>query len=564
MRYLYTLLLMLATSVAYAQDRTTTEIPPNPVLGDTSAAPKTTLYTELNQVVLDIRANEGNARYYRYFTSYAMPKSLQEKAGALLTFTVHSLSSGYVVKQPKKLSDTLFRVDIRDYNWNEQAIENVAQIHPYLAIDFMTKEYQERYQYMLQKSGNALFRLDWFIVHTLDPTRQLDYDIKTLAYYELLYANSKVPANIQEFYDIWGIDLKRNRFLLKGTVVDGGDSIVSNHTRQLIRKNTELGPYWETFDHPDFDYVEKLDMENAKRKAGEGIGLNYLGLQTYYLFNGETGDRVNFADNTFVRDGVNATNRGNRVITPISCIFCHTNGINPAANKVRDILKGKVQLLAEKEYETSLQLESFYLDDLDSKIATDAANYKAVIKKITGMDTKEFEDALRALHVFYDAKVDLVQAAIECGVSIDTLREKADRTVSGRLGGLLDNRNMPRDRWDRVGPDGKYGLAMIFVHSLDQKREFIDANAAAATAVQLKPAPKTEVKKQETKPVKVGSNYYKVKADVAEILDKDSKVIGKVLKGDELEPNSASSSNAQTVGVLYNGVSAWVRRNQIE
>lgn len=553
---------MLLGTTAYAD----AVITPPAAETDINAEPKVTLYTELNNVVLDIKKDEYNARYYRYFTSYDMPQDLQDKAGALLSFCVHSVSSGYIIKKPKQLSPTLWRVDIRDYNWDEQAIENVAQIHPYLAIDFMTPEYQERYNYMKEKSGNSLFRLDWFVIHVLDPTRQKDYDIKTLAYYELLYAKSEIPKNIEEFYKIWSIDLKKNDFLLKGTVVDGGDSIVSNHTRQLMRKNTEIGPYWETFDHPDFDYVEKLEREKAKRKAGEGIGVNYVGMQVYYLFNGETGNRVEFADNTLVRDGTHPTGRGNRVITPISCIFCHSEGINPATNKIREIIAGKVNLLAEKDYQTAQRLEAFYLDDLNAKIKADSAAYKENLKKVTGMETKDFDEALRNLHIFYDNRITLEQAAVECGVSIKTLREKANKTVSGRLGALLDGVTMPRDRWDRLGPDGKYGLAMIFVHSLDQKREFIDANAVTAVSVPV-PA-KSDLPKQETKPVESGIDkkpgWFKVKTDVAEILDKNSKVIGKVLQGEQLEPNKELPSNNQTIGVYYDGNPAWIRKTDIE
>jgi hypothetical protein len=584
MKYLWTVVLCLFVTTGYAQEPAVALPPP------AQETNYSTLYADFDAAIADIRKNEPHSLHYRYFTAYNLPKNLQDDAGKALSFVVHTLSSQVAVKQPAKITDTLWRVDIRDYGWTTQAIENVSKVHPYFASDFLpTKEYQDKYGYMLQASGNSLFRLDWFVVVTTDTTRQLDIGQKILPYYELLYGKDKIPETIDDFRKFWdvSIDFTKPDPLLKASVINEGDSRVSNHTRMAARKRTPTGYLWETWDHPDNDYVERLEMQSSARKAGEAIVSNFVGMQAYFLFNGENGKRVDFADNTFVRDREHPTGRGNRVITPVSCMICHDTGINAVTNEVREILKKNVGLYAAKDYDYSLYLENFYLNNLDKLIKDDQRDFTDALLLVNGLTPEENLTLYKKFIVFYDNAITLEQAAIETGVAVEVFKEKLEKSTSGRLAGLTEGRKIPRSIWDRIGPQGKFGQAMILIHNI-RKDEYIAANAPIiayqiekqptspvekpAELPKVEPA-KTELPKAPEQPDTKWLSYepldgwITLNKDLKKVLviDEKKKEIGNIQEGEWLKP-APERNNDYYYGVYYgsNSKVGWVKRTEVE
>ena len=469
--------------------------------------------------------------FIKFLTTYAYPPLYRDEAAMSVSFILHSLTgvpnevtggnSGYfapiairaklektfvmVYKQKVEGSDTLFWIDIRDYNWTEQAFETVSVAEPYVRKPWINSDVYDAIRIM---SGNALIRADWFLSYTTDVTKQADFEagnnLNTTAcepfYYVLLYANAKIPRNADDYRAIWGINVDRiNKLqLARGTIVDRGHSgqisgkPVSRNSRELAKGPFDLGYHWES---SDFKHnrgkrnpIENLSIErnnkgravhvNIGRQADahELITSNLLGLQVYYLTDG-VGKRVEFADPTIVRDTSDRLDDV-RVRTARSCIVCHPFGINVPLDALRLYLDDGVDLIVgSKEYKQALK--QFYLTDLGAMIQDDQVRYARSVVQTNGLLPEENARIYQKMMDWYDKDVTLVQAARECGVTIDEFVAKVGRAAKGKLARLTNSEDkgygIPRAEWDDP-EDGDFKLAMLLIHdevSLKVQKEIL-------------------------------------------------------------------------------------------
>ena len=373
-----------------------------------------------------------DAKYSRYLTLYATERSDTDKT---LNFWVNSLSSKSVLKNPLKISDTLYRVDLRDYGWSLEAWGNLVKEDPY---------YNGAY-------GGLIVRGDWFIVQTSDGTR-------SNSYYQLLYGVGKEPKNAQEYRDRWFIDLGKARAAgaETGTIVDTDDSIVALHNRLIAKVKTVTGWYWQSFDTLKDDGARNA-LENAnstfKFDAQEHITTLPNGLHTY-LLSGAKGERLEFADPGIAKDRTG--HKRNTVDNPISCVRCHgrSDGVIPPGNKLLDLLNNG-GLATSNDKTLQQKLEAFYLTDNGQDMRDAQRNYAAQIMYLTGwtgrVNTEKFERVVR----WYDQKVTLDQAAIELGVSKERLVKAAETLVlvakddrNGQLSSLVKLGSCSRSIWE--------------------------------------------------------------------------------------------------------------------
>jgi hypothetical protein len=455
-----------------------------------------TLDAELEAVLTDLqRFPPGQRPFLKYFTSYTLPPDLNKNIGKDLSFVVNSLSSGLIIKQPDKVTDTLYRVDIRNYNWTQDAWErSTNDAEPYIRLPFIPEEVYEKIRY---QSGNSLVRADWFIKYGLDAQSQLDLGVKELMYYNLLYG--KKLKNLDEFRNFWGVDIaKIRKFQLeRGGVVDTNDSEVSRHHRLLSRARTEIGYYWETFDDPNFDYVEDLKATESKRSAGEIICTNFAGLQVYLLVNGNN-EVVEFGDPGLVRDVQDPNDF--RVRTAWSCVRCHENGINKINDQIKQVLATNVELNLSGLDKDSLYRQRFYLSEINSYVEEDELAYKRVMKEVNGRTPKENLESLQKIISFYNRNITPDQASIECGVPVDILKEKLKRAPSARLAKMANGGTIPREVWEQV-KNGEYQQAQLYIHNLPSPEVGVD------TAPKPEPDPELAANKPITELVeKVTTN----------------------------------------------------------
>lgn len=403
--------------------------------------------------------------------------TLRDAMKPLIDFTIHSLSGGTIYRRCVQLTDTLFYVDIRDYEWTQEAIEKVSFEDPYFKEPWVDRD---SYTAMRVEAGNNILRADWFIANTMDVIKQVDTDRKVLLYYELLYAKAGVPKNVKEFQDKWLVDVQKSikNKTAKGTIVDYGESIVARHNRQLFRIRTDTGYYWETQDvknqEGNRDFIENIvTFLHGKDDfdAGEFITTNFIGMQVYLLANNK-GDRIEFADNVVATDHTQQMDK--RVATPRSCIACHAVGINPAANALKALLNTGVELnYATKQ--DAIDSTAFFLDDLDSLILDDQNIYKKATLKACGLDVGDITGLFVRFMEWYEQPLDLAQVSLETGKMVDECRQKISITARGRLGGLVQGRKIPRESWAEPNR-GAFSEAMLLLYGLGEQNKLLQDN----------------------------------------------------------------------------------------
>jgi hypothetical protein len=422
--------------------------------------------------------------YIKFFTSYNLPRNILEDSNIALSLILNhtaSINSDAYIEKPKKLTDTIQYIDIRDFGWTLEQFEAVMSIDPYVVDPLVD---HRLYNYVRLRYGNNLLRTDWFVVNASDITKQVDRgEDKILIYNILLYGLGNEPKTADEFRNFWHVDIKtiRAQKVEQGTIVDEGDSGVSRHTRQLRRGNSLFGYYWETRDVKDYEqkkaarsaklrdkFVEKDFIEDIFANnfdAQEYIASHKNGTQVYLLSNGE-GKVVNFADNTIVVDRSDTNDV--RVRTAKSCITCHAVGINPATNALTSLLKRGGKIYFQND-ELRRAIKSFYERNLNTLIEDDNRVFQRHIKECyhTEPDSIEAARAFTNVYDWYVNKLSPEQAAIECGVSLPEYKEYIRPLTTGRLAQLYKNTNIPRKVWDSVGPGGGYTQSMLLIKKVD-------------------------------------------------------------------------------------------------
>lgn len=482
------------------------------------------------------KVSAQDQEYIKYFTAYDIPKELQQKAVLNLSFWVHSLTgptldgsgnTGYFepivqivpsaeipvkkdVNDTAKVavpiqrkfvnfkqvagSETLYWVDIRDYNWTLAAFEKVAAKEPFVKKPWVSEDYDN----IRHLSGNAVVRMSWFLAYTMDTTRQFDRGQEPL-YYTLLYAYTGVPNTADQYRKIWGLDIPKieKDGRIKLAVVDQGDSIVSRHPRELAGVRTDIGYHWESSDYKvaddKNDVIENLSIERDKDNVPKHLGIsrkadaheyittNQLGLQVYFLTDG-AGKRVEFADPTIV---VNTKDRKGdvRVRVGDTCIVCHGVGINPTKNALRKILGNKeVDLISTfKDYQQAIQ--KYYLSDISEKEIDDQLIFSRAMLKANGLQPIENAENVHDFLDWYDKPVTLEQASADCGLTVEEFKKQTDGSVSIRMQRLHNKVPYPRALWDNPN-NGGFVQAMLLIN-----RDRIKAEP--------KPEPKAQAKVEE-------------------------------------------------------------------
>lgn len=390
------------------------------------------------------------------------PMTYREACVLVFQFFIHSISAGEVFAQPIQISPTLWTIDIRDYRWTPESFEKVSQLDPYFREPWVDGQV---YRALQLESGNAVLRMDWFIVHVSDVTKQVDLGREPL-YYVLTYSGSKIPETIDDFRKFWGADIpaaQANK-TPTGTIVDHGQSGVSSHLRQIFRIRTILGYYYETEDVNSLrdgdDYLDNLvpDVREKNVITREAITSNRLRLQTYFLAN-KDGKRIEFGDNQVVTDYTDPLDK--RVKTAKSCIACHNIGLNIPPNAVRELLDLGVSI---KTYPKEFQndLKRFYLGEFGTTILDDNILYERAVFAANGLTPAENSRLFREIIKWYESPLNIVQAALETGYTEEELSVKCATSIRGRILALTKGKNIPREAWEEI-EGGIFGEIMLLM-----------------------------------------------------------------------------------------------------
>jgi hypothetical protein len=460
----------------------------NPISADSELADATGFLDGQNKLYQDTDGKAGisvkESGYYRFFTTFAVPVKytlrgeevpLRKQCEQALPYVLNScmrFDSVSDITKPKRVpgSDTLWFIDVRDFGWPTDDIDDVFKLQSYFLVPLVDSQ-----------NNVIIFRADWFVVYASDNSKTDDRGIKDIPYYTLLYGKGREPKNADEFRKFWQVDEKTIRATQSetGTVIDAGDSGVSQHTRQLRTANTVFGRYWETRDVKTHDidlerilsrdYIEDVFAKQAD--AGEYIATTRNKLKAYLLSagNNDKFKRVENGDVGIVVDRQDPHDP--RVRTWASCARCHGSGIIPYTNAIADLYRLGGDLRA-KDKELAQLLKYFYLSEDGSEVEDDNRVYERAVKKCNGLSPAENMKAFVNVSEWYNEKVSTAQASVECGYGedVEAFKKSIRKTTSGRVTFLYHDKSMPREVWDTPNAGG-YSQCVLLNKGLQQAKK---------------------------------------------------------------------------------------------
>ena len=317
---------------------------------------------------------EMSRPFFRYFTLTNLYNAGDTKLAtyrSALFKLVNSLSWDKDIALPTVIDreQTIFRIDIREYDWTDPAAtwETILEGYPY-GVDYSNSAYA-RVQAMTS-SRIPFIRADWFLAAASMPP----------LYHEIL----ELPANEADLETCGrntrrclNIDTERNLRDSPGLrVVRAGftESGVSNSNRVVERHRSPYGAYWKSHDFADNlgrhnIFKHPLDFERA---GGEIIFNLPNGLQAYLLVN-ERGGRLDQAPTNIV---FNKGASRAEIRNGLSCMTCHANGMRSLTDDVRATLGGLPE--SERSYAAALYPESSVMKKL---LAEDQARFEAAVRR---------------------------------------------------------------------------------------------------------------------------------------------------------------------------------------
>jgi hypothetical protein len=322
------------------------------------------VYATMNQDIQ--RQDAGDRQFIRYlgvvnaFNAGACGAALEREQYALLK-TINSLSTETQIRQPQPIDSRslIYRIDIRDYGWDEavtvqpgdtviQIINGVAtavNVDPNGPIDFTDKweailNFSQPYSVEFTGDDADNLKLQ---ANTLVPFLQVDAFIAAATTQNLYYAMIDAPATLNELFVQLGVDAadqQERRILTRAGFETSG---VSKQERSLARFETNQpgGNFWVSFDFADNGnqnesiYANPLGADLAAA-GGEMIYSLPNGMMGFYVAaNDGIGSRLTEAPTDVVVDPTQVKNNG-AVTNGVSCNGCHQRGMIQFTDTVRE------------------------------------------------------------------------------------------------------------------------------------------------------------------------------------------------------------------------------------
>ncbi len=408
-----------------------------------------------------------------------------------LKLHVNLISREATLAYPHLVAEGVFRVDLREYQWNPKVWEKLADVDPYFhrldskeivehedvyenvyrwwpggvwsgdncyypanSFQYYTREKRQkeirkkvvkRDLYVPQGAGqlaslalltesNApIVRADWFLAQGARQTSLDNEEDTGVGYYDWLEL-----ASLKDYLRLIGEDEKtflRIEQELRSVV---GESGVAQGNRQIVQTGAQAGKHWTT-------------LEVKKQKA-RGIAIQNLrrgefdfAAQEHYaplpntlpvtFLNDAKGVRQSSVPD-FIAGDNSPLNRSRdlRVHINLACMRCHEGRVlQPIEDDVRPVYTGRL-LTVTNDKGVALELKRQYGSNLDKALQLDRSLYQDAFTLVTGKKPQEaaalYSDAFSR---YAYSRVTAEMAAAEMGVTVGQLR-KALRDAATRLG----------------------------------------------------------------------------------------------------------------------------------
>ena len=220
------------------------------------------------------------------------------------------------------------------------------------------------------------------------------------------------------------------------------NSGVSNHNRIVERHLSRYGAYWKSYDFAGSAGAKNVLTHplNFTHDGGEIIFNLPNGLQAYYLVDAG-GNRLNEAPISIVR---NPATSDPTVRNGLSCIGCHTEGMQTFEDQVRGVAEQSKDPPFDKDRVLRLYVEKTVMDGL---IEEDTERYRQALEA-TG-DVFGGIEPVQRFHEAFQRPLDAAHAAAAVGLGTGVFLGKIRENVSLQNLGLqvLENGTMKRDAW---------------------------------------------------------------------------------------------------------------------
>ena len=382
--------------------------------------------------------------FTRYFTLTHLynagesPEALHAYQRALSKL-VNSLSWGREVIRPQPIDpeETIFYIDLRDYEWEigTHRWTQIEQVYPY-SIEFDAPT-QTRLREKLTNLREAMecevpfVHVDWFIATASLPP--LYHDILDLP---------QTDRELEARLEVNVVENIRNAPGKRVWRAGFNDSGVSNHNRVVERHTSRYGAYWKSYDFAGSVATQNIFTHplSFEHDGGEIIFNLPNGLQAYYLADAG-GSRLDAAPINIVS---NPAASDPTVRNGLSCIGCHTEGMKVFEDEVRAVVEKHPNPPFDKARTLSLYAEKATMDAL---IDEDTERYRQALAA-TGSVFGGIEPVQR-FHEAFQRPFGVSHAAAAVGLDTQTFLQRIRTNKELQNLGLLvlENSTIKRDTW---------------------------------------------------------------------------------------------------------------------
>jgi mono/diheme cytochrome c family protein len=325
-------------------------------------------------------------------------------------------TTGEVV--PVNTDETLYRVDLRDFDWDREVIvegtafadvwEAIADSNPY-AVEFFGDDADEA-------KDDALTA---FPVMFAD--QMMDVAVIGNLYYSIIGVDVAQP--LSTFITALGIDVDANIADEDAIRAGTSKSRISRQDRLVERHDIGIrgGAYWQSFDFED-DANESI--------FEDPFGFTPGGTEAIFtLPNGMLGYIIADANDNIVEDSAILldTNQNNfRAVTAVSCSNCHATGFIPVVDEVREIAVANAREIGLNRDQIE-QLNAIYLapDAFARQVKQDSETFYQRALQSADLPIQG-GDPVSGVFLRFDQDMTLRDAAGDLGVTPEDLEDSID------------------------------------------------------------------------------------------------------------------------------------------
>ena len=426
--------------------------------------------------------------FARYFTLTHLYNA-GESAEALhayqraLSKLVNSLSWGRTIKIPQPIDpeETIFYIDLRDYEW-EIGTNRWTLIEAEYPYEIMFNAPTQTT--LREKLVNLREKMDCEV-----PFIHVDWFIATASLPPLYHDILGLPQTDRELETRLEVNVIENIRNAPGKRVwraGFNDSGVSNHNRVVERHESRYGAYWKSYDFAGSVGTQNIFTHplSFDHDGGEIIFNLPNGLQAYYL--ADAGGRrldaapINIVSNPAASDPT--------VRNGLSCIGCHTEGMKDFQDTVRGVIQRNTNPPFNKDRALQLYTDKATMDRL---VSEDTARYRQALEATGGVFGGI--EPVQRFHEAFQRPLDASHAAAVVGLETETflrkIRENAGLQNLGLL--VLENDTMKRDTWTNQFSEVVFALdfpAKSAVTPVDSQTERIPGESVHIPDPNLRPA----------------------------------------------------------------------------